>query len=119
MRAEFLDLIKLREERITFGGRPLIVRELHSAAEVGTGKDDPDIFYRLMVCCIYEAEEVTPGVFQAGPQALTVDDIPHLKAGSRKKLAPLIHAVQRVNGLDVEEEVKNSEAAQTSASSTA
>jgi hypothetical protein len=111
MRADILEAIKLREEPVKLAGSTLIVRELSSAADLGATKGDPDIFYRLMMACVFEEDGVTP--------AMTAEDIPALKAGSRKKLAPLVLAVQRVNGLDAEDDAKKSEAGQVSDSSTA
>ena len=103
MLADILEAIKLREERVKFAGKELVVRELSTAAKLSSGKGEEDNFYHLFIACVYEEDGET--------LALNAESIPALKAGSRNKLAPLILAVTRVNGLDVEAEAKNSEAA--------
>jgi hypothetical protein len=108
MRSEIAEAIKPREEEILFAGHKLIVRELPSAADLSV---EEDAGYRLLVACTFEADGVTP--------AMTAEDIPALRAGSRKKLAPLVEAVHRVNGFDGAGDVKKSDAGLASASSTA
>lgn len=110
MLQDLLEAIKPREERVELAGHVFLVRELSSAAEFAGVAGDPDIFFRLVVACTFD---------EAGARALTSDDIPALREGSRKKLAPLLSAVQRVNGLDTEDEVKKSETGPGSGSSTA
>ena len=102
MRQDLLDALKLREESVQFGGNTLIVREAASAADLGTEKGDPDIIYKLMIACIFEADGTTP--------ALSMEDLPALKAGSRAKVGKLVDATLRVNGLDAEDNAGKSEA---------
>jgi hypothetical protein len=91
-----------REERVKFGKRTVIVRELASAAELPMLKDDSDATYRLLVRSVFEED---------GEQTFTDDDIPKLKRASRRRVSDLLVAAARVNGLDGEVEAKNSDAA--------
>jgi hypothetical protein len=110
MRADILEAIKPREEQVQFAGNTLLVRELASAAEIGAAEGDPDLFVKLMVACIFEADGTTP--------AMTAEDLPALKAAGRGRLAPLVLAVRRVNGMDLEGDAKKSETGPGSGSST-
>ena len=100
-----LDALKqalaLREERVTLGDIELTVREMSAEADV-SGWDDAASGYHLLVRCVYGPD---------GALAFGTDDIPALQAGSKRRLLPLLTAVRRVNGLDVEAEEKNSAAA--------
>ena len=103
MLKELAEFIKAREERITIAGTTFVVRELSSAVDLAVaGKDKDDIYYRIVVRSVFS---------EKGEQALGDEDIPALKGGSKIKLAPLYEAVNRVNGLNVEAEAKNSDAA--------
>lgn len=108
MHQDILEAIKVREEKITFAGHVLVVREASNAAEIGQ-KGDADIVYRLMVACLFEEDGQTPALSEA--------DITALKAGGRKRVGELVDAVLRVNGLNAEEEVKKPEAGPAGASS--
>jgi hypothetical protein len=114
MLKEIQDALARRKELIEFHGRKLLVVELENAADVapeGTPKED--LFWHIMVACIYEAAETPekPGEYEMGPPALTAADVPALKGGSRRATRPLAQAVERVNGLNAEDEAKNSAAA--------
>lgn len=119
MLKELQEALQPREEQITLGGKVLIVREVEEASIIGgIGKGDPDAFYHLMVACVYVGEEQPRAdgddkpTYKAGELALSADDIPAIKRSGRRALRPLAEAVARVNGLNVEAEVKNSEGAQ-------
>lgn len=101
MREELLAALAPREEKLELGGQRLVARELESAADVEAFKDGVDFTYKLIVRCTFGED---------GERAFSDEDIPALKKASNKKLGPLVKAVHRVNGLLVEDEVKNSEA---------
>lgn len=110
MLKDLAEFLATSEERIEFGGRALVVRELAAAADMvgfasvegGEVKLSDDFNFLLITRCTFN-EDGTP--------AFTTEDVPALKSASRKKLKPLLDAVNRVNGLDAETEVKNSAAA--------
>lgn len=102
MRDELLAALARREERVTIGGLKLVVREMENAADVAGFEDGADYGYKLVVRCVFD---------EAGAPVFTDDDISALKGASRVKFLPVIAAVNRVNGIDVEGEVKNSAAA--------
>lgn len=91
-----------QEERISFAGHTLVVRELASAADVIGIENDDSLTYSFVVKCTFD---------EAGEPLFTDEDIPRLKACAKAKLLPIIKAVSRVNGFWVKENVKNSEAA--------
>lgn len=101
MLPEIAEALKPREEVIEFAGRKLVARELASAAKLPQGGEDLDAGYRMMVACIY-LEDGTPALEEA--------DLPALKAAGSKRIAPLMEAVMRVNGLDATGEAGKSEA---------
>lgn len=102
MLAELIAALAPREERITLAGHALVVRELAVAADVSAMQDNVDLTWKLVVRCVFD---------EAGAAVFTDADIPALKAGSKARLQPLINAVVRVNGMDIEAEAKNSPAA--------
>jgi hypothetical protein len=106
---DILDAIKPREERVTLGGHVLVVREIAIAADVAFMQDNADLTYKLVVRCVFD---------EAGEPAFDESDIPGLKKAGKTKLLPLIEAVNRVNGFDIEHEAKNSSAAPADGSST-
>ena len=65
------------------------------------GLNGDDGGYRLMAACVFGED---------GNPSFTVADVPALKKSSRAAVNALLKAVNRVNGLDVEAAVKNSEA---------
>lgn len=91
-----------QEERLELWGHTLVIRELASAADVVRVEDDDNLTYHFIVRCTFD---------EAGEPLFTDDDIPQLKACSKAKLLPIIEAVSRVNGLWVNGNAKNSEAA--------
>ena len=102
MLKELSEFLKLREERMDFGGVKVVVRELATAEDLADFADQGEALYALVVRCTFD---------EAGKKHMFVDaDIPQLKTGSKMKLMPLIEAVNRVNGQDLEGEIKNSEA---------
>lgn len=110
MQNEILQALAAREEEVTIGGHKLLVREMQQAADVTGFKeaDESNATYLMMVRCVFRAD---------GTPAFTDADIPALRASSRKKFSELAKAVHRVNGLDNEQEVKNSSAAPSGAGS--
>ena len=101
MHKSLKNFLAAREEPITVGDRRLVARELEAAADTAAFLDQEDLSYKLIVRCVFEED---------GSPAFTDDDIQTLKSGSRVKLQPLVDAVNRVNGLDVRAEAKNSDA---------
>ena len=102
MREEIIAALAVREEAFELGGRKLFARELASAADVAAFVDNEDLGYKLLVRCVFD---------EAGNPVFTDEDIPALKASAKSRLAPALRAVNRVNGFDVEDSVKNSAAA--------
>ena len=99
--AEFL---KPREEMITFGRVKLIVRELDGSADNSIIAEEKDRPWRILVRCVFREDDETP--------AFSDVDIPALKRKSPAITGKLINAVNRVNGFGIEDEAKNSAAAQ-------
>lgn len=102
--------LQAREEKLQFAGMDLIVRELQTAADVGAFRDGEDAQLKLVVRCVFLAENNAP--------VFSDEDIPLLRESGRKRFAPILEAVNRVNGLDLADNAKNSVAAPDSASST-
>lgn len=102
MLQDIYDALKVREEKIQFAGREIVVRELDGAADVAAFEDDTDLKWKLLVRCAFDLD---------GKALFTDSDIHDLKAASRIKLRSLVEAVNRVNGFAVEDEAKNSAAA--------
>lgn len=93
-----------RTATIVIGGITFVVKELASAAEVQSLKDDPDHSYRLAVMCTFNADGVTP--------AFSDEDIPDMKSEtSMSSMTELYRTVSTVNGMDIKAEAKNSSAA--------
>lgn len=101
MRDQLLAFLAPREERITVEGESLIVREMGTAADAQAFRDGKDATYKFIVRCVFDAE---------GNPVFTDEDIPALKRASKLKMAPIISAVNRVMGFDLEDDVKNSSA---------
>lgn len=101
MLKEIAEALKPREERVVLAGHTLVVREVANAAKFGDGAERDDIFYHLMVASVFTED---------GKPALTVEDIPTLKASGRGVMAALTMAVTRVNGMDFKGETEKSEA---------
>lgn len=99
--AEFLSL---REEKIKFGKVDLVVKELDGSVDHAPLRDGEDTSWKILVRCVFRADN--------GKPAFDDGDIPKLKRKSPLVTAPLVNAVNRVNGFNLEEEAKNSEAAQ-------
>lgn len=100
--AEFL---KPREERIKFGKVDLVVRELDGTVDREAIQKADDPHWAILVRCVFRADN--------GQPAFEDKDIPALKRKNPAVTARLISAVNRVNGTDLEEEEKNSDAART------
>lgn len=101
MREELLTFLARREERITLGGAPLIVRELTEEDDVAALADGVDTLFKYIVRSVFD---------EAGAPVFTDADIPRLKQAGRVRLRELAAAVGRVNGWLMEDEVKNSAA---------
>lgn len=102
MLAEIAAAILPNEERLSFAGQELLVRELETAHDLGDlGPDDgEEAFFRIMVRCIFDA---------SGTAVMTDADIPQLRHSSKTKLLPLVMAVKRVNGLSGDANTEKSE----------
>lgn len=101
LREELLAFMAPREERVALGGIELVVKEWPMSADFGDFRGQTDSQYLFVVGCVFD---------DLGMPVFTTDDIPAIKAASSKKLMPLIAAVNRVNGFDIEDERKNSSA---------
>lgn len=103
MKEEIRKFIEPRSESLVWAGKKIIVRELDTAAELGNQPSSEDAAYWLLVRCVF---------YEDGGAVFADEDMPVLRSkkgrASSRKIAPLIGACNRVNGLDVEDEVKNS-----------
>lgn len=100
-----LERFKRREERVTVDGVVFVARELSTAADIQALKDDPDYSMKVLVRCVFMDD---------GKPAFTDADVADMKEhASLFKMSMLMGAVHRVNGMDQEAEVKNSEAVST------
>ena len=92
-----------KSEPLMIDGRKFTVRQVRSASELVEVKDSDEANYRLIIKCLCD---------EAGNPVFTDADIPALKEeASEINFLPVLRAIARVNGLDVEERAKNSEAA--------
>ena len=98
------DFLTPREEKLKFGKVKLVVRELDGSADNSALSVGDDTSWRILVRCVFREDN--------GQPAFEEKDIPALKKKSPLVTAPLVNAVGRVNGSNLEEEVKNSDAAQ-------
>jgi hypothetical protein len=103
MLEDLAEFLTPREERIVFGKVPLLVRELDGSSDNSILVEEQDRQWRILVRCVFR---------ENGDPAFTDADIPKLKRKSPAITSTLIMAVSRVNGQALEEEVKNSDAAQ-------
>ena len=104
MLKEILDAIKRREETVVLGGVKLIVRELAQSSDLSGLQGSEDLSYRLVMLSTYTED---------GALAFNEADLDAIKSGARSKLTPLFLAAARVNGMVVEDNVKNSDAVQS------
>ena len=96
-----------RTERVEINGVTFVCRELETAADMTALRDSPDYSYLMMIRCVFMDDGITP--------AFTDADVDDIKAETSVfRMQKLFKAVHSVNGLDAEEEAKNSEAAPTS-----
>ena len=96
-----------RSEEVEVNGAKFIVRELPTAADMTAMRDNADHSYLLLIGCVFCEDGITP--------AFSASDIPDIKEQTSVfRMEKLYRAVHRVNGLDAEAEVKNSEAVPTS-----
>lgn len=101
MDADLLAALAPQKEAVTFAGRAFFAHELDCAADVPSEGGAVEMSLRLIVLCVRDAE---------GRPAFTDDDLAALRKASRRRIKPLIDAVMRVNGFNIEAEVKNSDA---------
>lgn len=103
MRDELLKALAPREEKFDFLGQTVTLREMGSAQDTEKLRElaPMELTYRSLVHCVIGPD---------GNPVFTDADIPALKKASPSKLLPLIAAVARVNGFNIEAEEKNSEA---------
>lgn len=98
-----IGLFARKSETVEISGRKFVVRQVRRASELVELKDGEDGNYRMLVRCLFD---------EAGVPVFTDEDIPALREeASDINFIPLIQAIVRVNGLDVEDRAKNSEAA--------
>jgi hypothetical protein len=99
---DLADLYKDREERVKHGKTTLVIKQWDGSDKDWIFEDGKDIQWRLIVACVFR---------ENGKPAFDKNDLEAIK---KKPLisGPLAAAVGRVNSLNLEEEVKNSEAAQ-------
>lgn len=106
LKQKLLDALAPREEPIELLGDKLVVRELSEDADAQAFAGDVDDLYRFVVRCTFDQV--------SGEQVFTDEDIPMIKSRSKTRLAPLLHAVGRVNGWEGDDEVGNSVAGRSS-----
>ena len=102
--AEFL---KQREEHLKFGGVKLVVRELDGSADnsvLTQAIDNVERSWLILVRCVFREDN--------GERAFSDEDVPMLRKKNPMVTARLVNAVNGVNGFNIEEEAKNSDAAQ-------
>lgn len=111
MLKEILDAIKLQEEGVVFLGKPCIVRELDTSTSLRV--EDADLNKRFAEAKLNEADVAYWAMFvssvflkETGEPLFGLDDVPELCRGSRRAMAPLVIAVNRVNGLDEKDNAK-------------
>lgn len=101
MRDAILKALAPDEEKFSFGGQTVLIREMDTAAEAEAMNEKPDAAYRMLVRCVFD---------EAGRPVFTDEDIPALKKSSSRKLAQLLLKVTSLNGMAGREAVKNSAA---------
>lgn len=111
MLKEILEAIKIQTETATFLGKACVVREMDSGTNLRV--EDADLNKRFAAAGLTEGDVAYWSMFvhsitleETGEPLFSVDDIPELARGSRRKLAPLVVAVNRVNGLDEKDNEK-------------
>lgn len=101
---DILEAIRCKVEEIELAGHTLTVREMPEAASLGYTStaeavaDQDGSFYRMAVRCVFFKETGLP-VFEDS-------DIPAIREASKRRLAKLLAAVTRVNGLDGDDNAK-------------
>lgn len=104
MLKDIQEAIRCADEEIQLAGHTLIVREMPEASSLGYATTDDAIsdpdggFYRMAVRCVFFKETGLP-VFEDS-------DIPAIRGASKRRLAKLLAAVARVNGLDEDANAK-------------
>jgi len=101
MRDQLLKFLAVREEAIEIDGVAYVVRELSEADNGEFFADGKDALYKFIVRSVFDAE---------GNRAFADEDVEALKAAGKLRLRRLTTVVMRVNGLDAEAEIKNSDA---------
>jgi hypothetical protein len=104
--------LKVREESVEFLGRNYLVREINATEQLGFEKDELDEL-RKATGGLSDAQLLGWSIFihsvrdaETGELAFTANEIPMLARGSRSKLAGILSAANRVNGLDGEDNAK-------------
>ena len=93
-----------RSERVEIDGAVFVVKELPTAADLQALRDHADYGLKVVILCTFMEDGVTPAFSDA--------DLADMKnETSVFGMSKLYSAVHKVNGMDREEEVKNSEAA--------
>jgi hypothetical protein len=99
------EAIKLHTETLEFAGRKVLVRELmaEEALPVGDMAKTPEDLEKqqeLAFMLMFVRSIVWADGEEQGQRVFTDEDIPDLEKGSKRRIAPLVAAVSRVNGLD-------------------
>jgi hypothetical protein len=102
MLEDLAELYKDREERVKHGRLTLVVRQWDGSDREWVFQDPSDVTWRLVERCVFR---------ENGERAFDKNDVETMK---KKPLiaGQLVPVVNRVNGMDLEEEAKNSDAAQ-------
>lgn len=99
------EALKVQKEALDFCGRKVIVRELEAGESLPVGelastpeeitKQQERGYMLMFVRCILWADGE-----EQGQRVFADEDIPELEKSSKTRLAPLVAAVSRVNGID-------------------
>lgn len=99
MRKEDHDFLAPREETLPWNGREIVVREMGTASDLLLFRDQGDFKLKFAIRCSFEKD---------GKPVYEDADLPFLKAAPYTKMKPLLDAVDRVMGFNLEAEAKNS-----------
>lgn len=101
MREQLLNFLAPREEKIVLAGATYFVREIPESQDTSIFADDKDYLLKFVVRSVFDAD---------GNRVFKDEDIGELKKLGKVRLRKLSSIAMRVNGQDVDEEIKNSDA---------
>lgn len=101
MRDSLLKYLAAREELVEVGGHKVTVREIGPEVDTSAFRDGVDSLWKFITRSTFD---------EKGDPVFTDADIPALKLTAKIRLVPLIEAVSRVNRLNRDDEIKNSDA---------